>query len=103
MTVTLTGGQQEREEEWEGEAEEELLEIPEEADLIQADRVIEDEEAAKPQGRKEEEHRAVNEIASMLLAMKLEDQEQGTAQPQQKTMQWEVIACTSMFWLCLTV
>ncbi|NXS45373.1 ZNFX1 protein, partial [Balaeniceps rex] len=86
------GGQQEREEEWEGEPEEELLEIPEEADLIQADRVIEDEEAAKPQGRKEEEHRAVHELASMLLAMKLEDQEEGTAQPQQKTMQWEITA-----------
>ncbi|KFQ67907.1 NFX1-type zinc finger-containing protein 1, partial [Phaethon lepturus] len=85
------GGQQEREEEWEGEAEE-LLEIPEEADLIQADRVIEDEEAAKPQGRKEEEHRAVHELASMLLAMKLEDQEEGTAQPQKTTMQWEITA-----------
>ncbi|PKU35329.1 hypothetical protein llap_14368 [Limosa lapponica baueri] len=84
------GGQQEREEEREGEAEEELLEISEEADLIQADRVIEDEEAAKPQGRKEEEHRAVHELASMMLAMNLEDQEQGTAQPQQNTMQWEV-------------
>uniref|UniRef100_A0A8C0EA36 Zinc finger NFX1-type containing 1 n=1 Tax=Bubo bubo TaxID=30461 RepID=A0A8C0EA36_BUBBB len=83
---------QEREEEWEGEAEEELLQIPEEADLIQADRVIEDEEAAKPQGRKEEEHRAVHELASVLLAMKLEDQEEGTAQPQQKTMQWEITA-----------
>ncbi|XP_074461788.1 NFX1-type zinc finger-containing protein 1 isoform X2 [Larus michahellis] len=84
------GGQQEREEEWEGEAEEELLEIPEEADLIQADRVIEDEEAAKPQGRKEEEHRAVDELASMILAMKLENEERGTAQPQQNTTQWEV-------------
>lgn len=101
--MTLAGGQQEREEEWEGEAEEELLEIPEEADLIQADRVIEDEEAAKPQGRKEEEHRAVHDLASVLLAMKLEDWEEGTAQPQQKAMQWEVTACTSMFWLCLTV
>ncbi|KFQ31593.1 NFX1-type zinc finger-containing protein 1, partial [Merops nubicus] len=87
-----SGGQQEREEEWEGEAEEELLEIPEEADLIQADRVIEDEEAAKPQERKEEEHRAVNELVSVLLAMKLEDQEEGTAQTQQKTMQWETTA-----------
>ncbi|XP_074776511.1 NFX1-type zinc finger-containing protein 1 [Athene noctua] len=86
------GGQQEREEEWEGGAEEELLEIPEEADLIQADRVIEDEEAAKPRGRKEEEHRAVHELASVLLAMKLEDQEEGTAQPQQKTVQWEITA-----------
>lgn len=100
--MTLTGGQQERERDWEGGAEEELLEIAEEADLIQADRVIEDEEAAKPQGRKEEEHRAVHELASMLLAMKLEDQE-GTAQPQQKTMEWEVTACTSMLWPCLTV
>ncbi|XP_040464584.1 NFX1-type zinc finger-containing protein 1 isoform X3 [Falco naumanni] len=86
------GGQQERGEEREGEAEEELLEIPEEADLIQADRVIEDEEAAKPQGRKEEEHRAVHELASVLLAMKLEDQEEGTAQPQQQTVQWEITA-----------
>ncbi|KFV02581.1 NFX1-type zinc finger-containing protein 1, partial [Tauraco erythrolophus] len=85
------GGQQDREEEWEGEAEEELLEIPEEADLIQADREIDDEEAAKPQGRKEE-HRAVHELASMLLAMKLEDQEEGRAQPQQNTMQWEITA-----------
>ncbi|NXI98154.1 ZNFX1 protein, partial [Psophia crepitans] len=80
------GGQQEREEEWEGEAEEELLEIPEEADLIQADRVLEDEEAVKPQRRKEEEHRAVNELASVLLAMKMEDQEEGAVQP------WEITA-----------
>ncbi|KAM6113051.1 LOW QUALITY PROTEIN: NFX1-type zinc finger-containing protein 1-like [Pterocles gutturalis] len=86
------GGQQERQKEWEGEAEEELLEIPEEADLIHADRVIEDEEAAKPQGRKEEEHRAAHELASVLLAMKLEDQEEGTVQLQQKPMQWEITA-----------
>ncbi|NXJ89686.1 ZNFX1 protein, partial [Corythaixoides concolor] len=87
------GGQQDREEEErEGEAEEELLEISEEADLIQADREIDDEEAAKPQGRKEEEHRAVHELAGVLLAMKLEDQEEGTAQPQRETMQWEITA-----------
>ncbi|NXG55458.1 ZNFX1 protein, partial [Hemiprocne comata] len=86
------GGDQETEEEWEGKVEEEFLEIPEEADLIQADRVIEDEEAAKSQGRKEEELRAVHELASVLLAMKLEGQEEGTAQTQQKTMQWEVTA-----------
>ncbi|NWY07918.1 ZNFX1 protein, partial [Nothoprocta ornata] len=86
------GGQQEREEEQEAEAEEELLEIQEEADLIQADRVIEDEEAAKPRRRKEEEHRAFHELASVLLAMKLENQEEGTAQPQQKAVQWEVTA-----------
>ena len=101
--MILTGGQQEKEEEWEGEAEEELLDIPEEADLIQADRVIEDEEAANPQGRKEEDHRADRELAAMLLAMRLEDQEKRTAQPQQKAMQWEVTACTSMLWLCLTM
>ncbi|XP_067163733.1 NFX1-type zinc finger-containing protein 1 isoform X2 [Apteryx mantelli] len=83
------GGQQQREEEQEVEAEEELLEIPEEADLIQADRVIEDEETAKPRRRKEE---AVHELASVLLAMKLENQEEGTAQPQQKAMQWEITA-----------
>ncbi|KAM6248804.1 NFX1-type zinc finger-containing protein 1 isoform 1-T1 [Porphyrio hochstetteri] len=85
------GGQQEGEEE-EGEAEEELLEIPEEADLIQADRVLEDEEAVKPQRRKEEEQRAVRELASVLLAMKLQDQEEGTAHPEEKAVQWEVTA-----------
>lgn len=68
------------------------MEILEEADLIQADRVIEGEEAAKPQGRKEEEHRAVHELANVLLAVKLEDQDEGTAQPQQKNMQWEITA-----------
>ncbi|NXA43061.1 ZNFX1 protein, partial [Eudromia elegans] len=83
------GGQHEREEEQEAEAEEELLQIQEEADLIQADRVIEDEEAVKPRRRKEEEHRVVHELASVLLAMKLEKQEEGTAQPQQK---WEITA-----------
>ncbi|NWJ03246.1 ZNFX1 protein, partial [Crypturellus undulatus] len=83
---------QEREEEQEAEAEEELLEIQEEADLIQADRVIEDEEVGKSQRRKEEEHRVVHELARVLLAMKLENQEEGTAQPQQKAMQWEITA-----------
>ncbi|NXY89124.1 ZNFX1 protein, partial [Alcedo cyanopectus] len=87
-----SGGWQERQEEWEDEVEEELLEISEEADLIQADRVIDDEEEEKPRRRKEEVHRAVRELDSMLLAMKLEDQEEGTAQPQQKTMQWEITA-----------
>ncbi|NXX81788.1 ZNFX1 protein, partial [Urocolius indicus] len=89
---TENPGDQREREKWEGEAEEELLEIAEEADLIQADRVIEHEEAAKPQGRMEEEHRAVNELASVLLAMKLGDQEDDTAQPQQKTVQWEITA-----------
>ncbi|XP_027501643.1 NFX1-type zinc finger-containing protein 1 [Corapipo altera] len=87
-------GHQEREEEWEGEAEEEeLLKIPEMADLIEAERMIEDEKAAKPWRRKEEEdHRAVHRLASVMLAMKLEDQEEGTPQPLQETMQWEITA-----------
>uniref|UniRef100_A0A8C8S3M7 Zinc finger NFX1-type containing 1 n=1 Tax=Pelusios castaneus TaxID=367368 RepID=A0A8C8S3M7_9SAUR len=86
------GGQQDGEEEHEGEEEEgdQLLEIPEEADLIQADRVIEEEEAGRPQQRREDENSAVMELANMLLAMKLEKQGQGTAQPQQEAMEWEM-------------
>ncbi|NXO35213.1 ZNFX1 protein, partial [Locustella ochotensis] len=83
------GAQQEGEEEVEDEAEEELLEIPEMADLIEAERVIEDEKTAKSWRRKEEDDRAVQELASAMLAMKL-DQEEGAAQPQQEIMQWEV-------------
>ncbi|NXO14592.1 ZNFX1 protein, partial [Oriolus oriolus] len=83
------GGQEEGEEEEEHEAEEELLEIPEMADLIEAERVIEDEKIANPWRRKEEDDRTVHRLASAILAMKL-DQEEGTAQPLQKTMQWEV-------------
>ncbi|XP_034642892.1 NFX1-type zinc finger-containing protein 1 [Trachemys scripta elegans] len=85
------GGQQDGEEEQEGEEEgEQLLEIPEEADLIQADRVIEEEEAARPQQRREDENGAVMELANMLLAMKLEKQGQGAAQPQQGAVEWEM-------------
>ncbi|NXY66516.1 ZNFX1 protein, partial [Callaeas wilsoni] len=83
------GGQQEREEEGEDEAEEELLEIPEMADLIEAERMIEDEKIPNPWKRKKEDDRAVNELARAMLAMKL-DPEEGTAQPLQETMQWEV-------------
>ncbi|NXP31996.1 ZNFX1 protein, partial [Leiothrix lutea] len=85
------GDQQEgeEEEEEEDEAEEELLEIAEMADLIEAERVIEDEKTANSGRRKEEDDRAVNELASVMLAMKL-NQEEGTAQPQQETMQWQV-------------
>jgi len=102
--MNLTGDQQEeREEEQEGEAEEDLLEILEEADLIQADRVIDDEDSAKAQRRKEEEHRAVHELAGMLLAMKLENEEEETVQPQQKSAQWEVTVFISILWLCLSV
>ncbi|NXX41716.1 ZNFX1 protein, partial [Tricholaema leucomelas] len=86
-----SGGQQEREEGWEDEAEEELLEILEEADLIQADRVIEDEEVAKPQRRKEKDYRGLPKLSKVLFALKLEDEEEET-QPQQEAMQWEVTA-----------
>lgn len=95
--VTLTGGQQEseEEEEEEDEAEEELLEIAEMADLIEAERVIEDEKIAHSWRRKEEDDSAVNELAGVMLAVKL-DQEEGAAQPQQETMQWEVAAGISV-------
>lgn len=92
--VTLTGGQQEGEEESEDEAEEELLAIPEMADLIEDERVIEDEKIAD-YWRREKEDDSVHEIARSMLAMKL-DQEEGTAQPCQENMEWEVTACISM-------
>ncbi|NWW30854.1 ZNFX1 protein, partial [Panurus biarmicus] len=82
-------GQQEREEEGEDETEEELLEIPEMADLIEAERVIEDEKIANAWRGEEEDDSTVHVLASAMLAMKL-DQEKGIAQPQQETMQWEV-------------
>ncbi|XP_036251487.1 NFX1-type zinc finger-containing protein 1 [Molothrus ater] len=81
-------GQQEGEEESEDEAEEELLAIPEMADLIEDERVIEDEKIAD-YWRREKEDDSVHEIARSMLAMKL-DQEEGTAQPQQENMQWEI-------------
>ncbi|NXQ12565.1 ZNFX1 protein, partial [Peucedramus taeniatus] len=82
------GGQQEGEEERENEAEEELLAIPEMADLIEAERVIEDENIANF-WRREKEDYSIHELAHDMLAMKL-DQEEGTAQPRQETKQWEV-------------
>ncbi|XP_005057093.1 PREDICTED: NFX1-type zinc finger-containing protein 1 [Ficedula albicollis] len=83
------GGQQEREEEGEHEAEEELLKIPEMADMIEAERMIEDEKTASPWRRKEEDALAVRALARAMLDMRL-DREEETAQPQQETMQWEV-------------
>ncbi|NWU03076.1 ZNFX1 protein, partial [Urocynchramus pylzowi] len=82
------GGQQEGVEEREDEAEEELLAIPEMADLIEAERVIEDEKIANL-WRREKEDYSVHVLAHAMLAMKL-DQEEGTAQTRQDTMQWEV-------------
>ncbi|NWV10824.1 ZNFX1 protein, partial [Ptilonorhynchus violaceus] len=84
------GGQQETEEEGEGKAEEEFLEIPEMADLIEAERVIEDEKITNLWRREEEHDRAVHGLANVMLAMKLEDQEEGTVHPLQDTMQWEI-------------
>ncbi|NXT67826.1 ZNFX1 protein, partial [Chaetops frenatus] len=83
------GGQQEREEGGQDEAEEELLEIPEMADLIEAERVIEDEEIGHPWRRNEEDDIALHELARAMLAMRL-DQEEGTAQQRQETGHWEV-------------
>ncbi|NXO96119.1 ZNFX1 protein, partial [Certhia brachydactyla] len=84
------GSRQEREKEGEDEAEEELLEIPGIADLIEAERVIEDEEIANPWRREKEDGRAVHELAKAMFAVKL-DQAEGTAQPRQEAMQWEVV------------
>ncbi|NXL73742.1 ZNFX1 protein, partial [Leptocoma aspasia] len=89
MWAENPGDQQEREEEGEDEAEEELLAIPEMADLIEAERVIEDEKIANLWRREKEDDRVVHELASAMLAMKL-DQEEGTAQARQEAMQWEV-------------
>ncbi|NXA07938.1 ZNFX1 protein, partial [Sapayoa aenigma] len=86
------GDQQEREEEWEGEAEEELLEIPEMANLIEAERMIEDEKAEKPWRKDEEDYGTVRRLASAMLAMQLEDQEGITALPIQKPGTWEITA-----------
>ncbi|NXM50736.1 ZNFX1 protein, partial [Gymnorhina tibicen] len=66
------GGQEEGEEEREDEAEEELLEIPEMADLIEAERVIEDEKTANPWRRKKKDDRPVHGLPSAM------------------TMQWEI-------------
>ncbi|XP_015285441.3 NFX1-type zinc finger-containing protein 1 isoform X2 [Macaca fascicularis] len=77
-------------EEEEGEEESSLIEIAEEADLIQADRVIEEEEVVRPQRRKKEESGADQELAKMLLAMRLDHCGPGTAGGQeQATGEWQ--------------
>ncbi|XP_069507285.1 NFX1-type zinc finger-containing protein 1 [Ambystoma mexicanum] len=67
--------QEEAEEEEDNKEEEELITVPEEADLLQADRVIEDEEERRP--KKKIEAGMMNELADMLLAMKLDKQSPG--------------------------
>ncbi|NXS11506.1 ZNFX1 protein, partial [Neodrepanis coruscans] len=86
------GGQQEREEEWEGEAEEELLKIPEMANLIEDERMIEIEKAEKPWRKEEEDRRAVQSLARVMLAMQLEDQEGRITLSLQKPREWEKTA-----------
>ncbi|XP_011886195.1 PREDICTED: NFX1-type zinc finger-containing protein 1 isoform X2 [Cercocebus atys] len=82
--------QAEGDEEEEGEEESSLIEIAEEADLIQADRVIEEEEVVRPQRRKKEESGADQELAKMLLAMRLDHCGPGTAAGQeQATGEWQ--------------
>ncbi|XP_066519944.1 NFX1-type zinc finger-containing protein 1 [Hoplias malabaricus] len=80
--------------------EEELLEMDEEADLIQAERILVD---AEPQGRdareRRREERALEELADLMLAMNLDQaeeqppqeqrQEQGQGQGQAANEQWQ--------------
>ncbi|MXQ86631.1 hypothetical protein E5288_WYG012925 [Bos mutus] len=62
----------------------------EEADLIQADRMIEEEELARPRRRRKEENGAIQELAEVLLAMRLDNHGPGTAAGQeQATGEWE--------------
>ncbi|XP_004687522.1 PREDICTED: NFX1-type zinc finger-containing protein 1 [Condylura cristata] len=78
------------EEEEEGEEEDSLIEIAEEADLIQADRMIEEEEVVRPRRQKKEENREVQELAKSLLAMSIDNAGVGSAAGQaQATGEWE--------------
>uniref|UniRef100_A0A8C5L5Q0 Zinc finger, NFX1-type containing 1 n=1 Tax=Jaculus jaculus TaxID=51337 RepID=A0A8C5L5Q0_JACJA len=79
-------------EELEGEdGEESLIDIAEEADLIQADRVIEEEEVMRPQRRKKDEKGADKELAKMLLAMTLDQNSpEPAAGQEQATEKWEI-------------
>ncbi|KAM9068296.1 NFX1-type zinc finger-containing protein 1 [Sarcophilus harrisii] len=76
-------------EEEEGEEEEALIEISEEADLIQADRVIEEEEVVRPRQRKKVDNGAVQELAKILLAMRLDNCGQVAPEQEQATGEWE--------------
>ncbi|KAH0511027.1 NFX1-type zinc finger-containing protein 1 [Microtus ochrogaster] len=82
--------QAEGEEEEEGEEEASLIEIAEEADLIEADRVIEEEEVVRPRRRKKEENGADQELAKILLAMRLDQYGPGTTAGQEQVAEeWE--------------
>ncbi|XP_045385200.1 NFX1-type zinc finger-containing protein 1 [Lemur catta] len=83
--------QAEGEEEEDGEEEASLIEIAEEADLIQADRVIEEEEVVRPRRRKKEENGADQELAKMLLALRLDHYGPGTeAGQEQAEGEWKI-------------
>lgn len=83
--------QAEGEEEEEGEEEDSLIDIAEEADLIEADRVIEEEEVVKPRRKKKEENGEDQELAKILLAMRLDQYGPGaTAGQEQVAEEWEV-------------
>ena len=87
----LAQAEREEEEEEEGEEEGSLIEIAEEADLIQADRMIEEEEVVRPRRRKKEENGAVQELAKVLLAMRLDNYGPRTAARQEQAAGgWEV-------------
>lgn len=89
--------QAEGEEEEEGEEEASLIEIAEEADLIEADRVIEEEEVVRPRRRKKEENGADQELAKILLAMRLDQYGPGTAAGQEQVAEeWEVNSLLSL-------
>ncbi|EHB05998.1 NFX1-type zinc finger-containing protein 1 [Heterocephalus glaber] len=91
LAGTENTAQAEGEEEEEGEEEGSLIEIAEEADLIQADRVIEEEEVVRSRRRKKEENGADQELAKMLLAMRLDHYGPGTtAGQEQATGEWEM-------------
>ncbi|XP_037666999.1 NFX1-type zinc finger-containing protein 1 [Choloepus didactylus] len=81
--------QAEGEEEEECDEEASLIEIAEEADLIQADRVIEEEVVVKPRRQKKEKNGAVEELAKVLLAMRLDNYGPGTAAGQEQAGEWE--------------
>ncbi|XP_004698372.1 NFX1-type zinc finger-containing protein 1 [Echinops telfairi] len=78
------------EDEEEGEEEASLIKIAEEADLIQADRVIEEEEVVRPRRQKKEENGADQVLAKMLLAMRLDGHGQGISGQDQGTGEWKV-------------
>lgn len=96
FTQSVAPGGPENTAQAEGEDEEDeeegsLIEITEEADLIQADRVIEEDEVVKPRRLKKEENGAIQELAKALLAITLDNYgPRITAGHEQATGEWEM-------------